>query len=162
MQETNYYCGPACAQMILRYIRGTTYSQSMLANSTHLHTDLDGETFVYRVTDTLNKYVTSSKYAHVLTYDSNFGNDLVYSIDKNRPMACQVYGSALPGYGSGWGGHWIVATGYEWNMQGSSSYSTIYYNDPNYDLDYYGKFSATVYEIEDAIDQQNSYYVRAM
>lgn len=161
MQETDYYCGPACAQMILKHVTGTKYSQSKLADSNHLHTDADGETLVYRVTETLNKYITSSKYSHVLIYDSIFGNDLVYSIDKNRPIACQVYASSLPGYGSNWGGHWIVATGYEWNMQGSSSYSTIYYNDPNYDSRYYGKHSCDVSEVENAMDDLNGYYVRA-
>lgn len=158
-QENNYYCGPATAKMVLNYVVSKNYSQSSLARD--MNTTSSNGTYVYELCDRLNQDINNNQYQYVGTWESNFSNSLVYSINQDRPVPCQVRASSLPEYGSGWGGHWVLVTGYQWGSSGSSSASNVYYNDPNYDSRYYGAKSCTVNQMINAIDDQSGYYIRA-
>lgn len=42
-----------------------------------------------------------------------------------------------------------------------SSLADIYYNDPHYDDDYYGKYDTKISEIEKAIKDNAGYFIRS-
>lgn len=157
LQEQYYYCGPASTQMVLKYVTGVKYSQSTLASSNNLNTTTNG-TYVYKVTEVLNKYITTGQYQHVLTSRYAFGNSLIYSIDGNRPVICHVNPQYLPNYTGTATGHYLVSKGYSWGWSGSNYYSTVYYNDSN--DDHYGTFDSPVSAMENAINQNAGYYIR--
>ncbi|MEG3038783.1 MAG: C39 family peptidase [Erysipelotrichaceae bacterium] len=130
-QEKDWYCGPASAQMVIKYKKGVLYSQTTLAGKNYLETDLDGKTtYVWKVTRTLQK-LTGLNYEHSLVSQVNLGNSLVTDIDSNCPLILNPLSTSLPGFqGVKTYGHYVVGTGYEWNSQGSQSYSNVIYLDP--------------------------------
>ncbi|MBU5428237.1 C39 family peptidase [Tissierella pigra] len=155
-QEETYYCGPASAQMTILYLQGQSPTQRTLASN--MGTDKTG-TMVYRLAQELNKY---SRYEYTNTDSSNFVNDLIYSIDKGKPIIAHVRASSLPHSPGAGSGHFIVNTGYLWGMSGSSSEDIVYYNDPHYKNEYYGKYSCTWSQMVKAIDDRLGYYIRGI
>lgn len=157
-QANDFYCGPASVQMVLRYLTGTTYAQSTLANS--MNTSRNGGTYVYCITDELNSRTSSGNYQHLQTYNVSFSNGLVYSIDKNKPVICHVMTGALPNYNYSVNtGHYIVATGYYVAYSGSSGAATCKYNDPHYDDNYYGKYTCDISQMTAAINNNSGFYI---
>ncbi len=158
-QEKDYYCGPASAKMLLKYVKGTLYTQASLA--TAMGTTRSNGTLVYKLTNTLNSKLGSSEYEYVLDSDYEFGNSLIYCIDKSKPIVCHVDTSALPIYNGTSCGHYIVSIGYSWYASGSSGYSKVKYNDPNWNNAYFGTYTCDVDEMRDAINLKAGYYIRA-
>ena len=167
MQQGGSYCGPACVQMIIEALTGTVYSQSTLALK--LETD-DSGTYVYMIRNVLNNFIGTGSYEYVGTWQSTFGNSLVYSIDKGKPMVCQVKTGTLDPYVKYYketnilkdNEHFVVAYGYSGGSAGASGSSTCYYADPSNveDGHFCGKFSTSLESMLTSIDRHSGYYVR--
>ncbi len=102
---------------------------------------------------------TSGQY--VKTSQANFGNDLIYSIDNNKPIVCHVMTGRLPNYN--WAsntGHHIVSIGYAYGFQGLTGYSNVTYNDPHWNSIYFGKYTTSVTTMVAAINDNAGYYMR--
>ena len=158
-QETTYYCGPASAKMVISYVTGTSYSQSTLAAS--MGTNSSDGTYVYKMENELNKRIGSGSYEYISTSEYYFSSSLVYSIDKGKPVVCHVMTGGLPNYnGSSNSGHYIVATGYYIAFSGATSTAVCNYNDPHYNSNYYGRYTCTIDDMNDAINANYGYYIR--
>lgn len=158
-QENDYYCGPASAQMLLKYVKGTLYTQTNLG--TAMGTTRASGTLVYKLANTLNSKLGTSSYEYVLDSDYAFGNSLIYCIDKSKPIVCHVDTAALPVYNGTSCGHYIVSIGYSWYASGGSGYSKVKYNDPNWNNAFYGTYTCNVTEMSEAINDKAGYYIRA-
>lgn len=152
-QEENNWCSAACVQMILRYVTGTLYSQESLDS------DIGSQHYVGEVANRLNEDINNEPYLAKGTWNTNFRNNVIYAIDEDMPLVYQVDTEELPIYDGYSCIHYIVGTGYEIGYSGSQQIEIVYYNDPHYDSDYYGKHYCTFDEMEDAIDAYASYYV---
>ena len=68
----------------------------------------------------------------------------------------------LPYYNGHKSVHFIVAKGYDWDMNGSASYSTVKINDPNYSNAYYGgNKSCSWTKMTKALKATNGWYIMA-
>lgn len=154
-QQNSYYCGPASVQMTILQLRGSSPSQQTLANN--MGTNSSNGTYVYRVAQELQKYTS---YQYTTTSSSSYSSDLIYSIDKGKPMIAHVRASSLPHSPGAGAGHYIVNTGYMWGMSGSSAVDRVYYNDPHYNNNYYGSYYCTWSQMIKAINDRAGYYIR--
>lgn len=157
-QINTYYCGPASTAQTLGFL-GISKSQSALG--TEMGTNLDDGTILYKIRDTLNKYLGSGTYKYVATSELSFASGLQYSILNNKPVICQVSTGALPVYKTYQKdiGHYVVATGYDWFAQGSTGWSNVIYNDPNYDSRFYGTFECNWTDMQTAIKNHHDLYI---
>lgn len=156
-QETNWYCGPASAQMVIKYKTGNLYSQATLASENYIGTDVDGgDSYVWKVTRTLQN-LTGLNFEYSLVSQVNLGNSLVTDIDANCPLVLNPWSKDLPGFNSADAyGHYVVGTGYEWNSQGSLSYSKVIYLDPWKSI---GRQKIDVSAMVSAISQNTGYFI---
>ena len=155
-QINGYYCGPASVRMTLLY-HGIDQTQSYIAGK--IGTTSAGSD-VAPMTSYLNSQVGSGSYKYVNVADLAFEDGLIYSIDKGKPLICLVQTSELPYYNKHESYHFIVVKGYDWDMNGSSSYSTVKINDPNNnDLYYGGDKSCTWSEMTKGIKGVFGWYI---
>lgn len=59
-QEKYYWCGPAAVKETLQFLNGNSLSQTQYAN--HMETDIDGSTWVYKLTNELNNQQSRHNY----------------------------------------------------------------------------------------------------
>lgn len=161
-QQTTYYCGNACTQMVLSYF-GYNISQGTLAGSNYLATDANGETYLYKITNVLNSYLGNA-YESVNTNEISFANSLKYSININRPVICQVQTVYLPIYKENGrrSHHYVASTGYysvQFSPNSIDDQETVYYNDPHYESQYYGKHSCYMSDMLTAIINNKGYFI---
>lgn len=157
-QKNSYYCGPACMQMVLEY-HGINKTQSVIAGK--IGTTIEGSD-IPPMRTYLNNQVGSGAYTYVNVTELAFGEGLVYSIDKKKPLICMVQTKELPYYNGHKSVHFIVAKGYDWDMNGSASYSTVKINDPNYSNAYYGgNKSCSWTKMTKALKATNEWYIMA-
>ncbi len=152
-QQNRYYCGPATAQMVTYYGGFKLYSQSTLAS--HMGTNEAQGTIVWRLREGINYYWTNGNYTEITTSSMSFKNGLVYSIDKGRPVPCHVIPDRLPTYSGGNDGHYVLARGYD------SNNTRVYYIDPHYDSEHYGKHYCQYSTMSNAINDNAGYYIMA-
>lgn len=157
-QINSYYCGPASTAQTLGFL-GVSKTQATLGSE--MGTTSEAGTYVYKIRDTLNKYLGSGTYKYVLTSEISFGSGLQYSINANKPVICHTMTGALPVYKpyAKNTGHYVVATGYDWMAQGSTGWSNVRYNDPNNDSRFYGTFDCGWSEMQTAINNNAGYYI---
>jgi hypothetical protein len=122
-QETDYYCGAACAQMVLEEIGAGTLDQDDLYNDNHGHSLI--ETNWYSGPDGVNWTMNNRKPA-------SFGNFFVLfelasedAISRKIAWTIHHYQVAPIAMVYGWA-HWIVVRGYESDEPPSSSSDTSY------------------------------------
>ena len=154
------YCGPASAQMIIKYKKsGSTLTQKNLAGSSYCNTDNLGLTTAATITQALNKALGSGTYQYIQTNQQRFSVALIYSIDKGYPVACNVDTAYLPAYNGISYGHWVVATGYSYGFVGASNDNDVRYNDPHYKDEYFGTYTIDWMDMSDAIKNNYDFYV---
>ena len=156
-QKEDHYCGPASVQMVLAY-HGINQTQSHIARQ--IGTVLAGSD-VAPMRTYLNSQVGSGTYTYKNVIDLSFADGLIYSIDKRKPLICQVQTRELKYYKGHESVHFVVAKGYDWDMHGSDSYSTVTLNDPNNNPDYYGVRTCTWTEMNKALRASNGWYILA-
>lgn len=165
VQETHYYCVPACVQMVLRY-HGIEVSQSDLAKEMKAH-PVTGTEYIDMV-KTLNAYLfhtgvvedTQPGY-HIQTiavHDQDpsiaqtFEQRIKMDIDHQDPAFAAIDVHALYPL-SATGNHMIVITGYEWDST-QNRIKKYYILDPSYvvqDATYGGKKIVSSEELMRAI-----------
>ncbi len=122
-QDTNYYCGAACAQMVLAELGGGLHSQDDLYNDNHSHstTEAGWATGPDGLQWTLNnrKPATSSAYfcLDALSTEDAISRMICWTIHhwKVAPVSL-VYGSQ----------HWIVVRGYQASAAPANSSDNTY------------------------------------
>ncbi|MCI9476512.1 MAG: hypothetical protein HFE71_08600 [Emergencia sp.] len=156
-QINYYYCGPASLRMVLLY-HGIDQTQSYIAGKIGT-TEAGSDVAPMRTY--LNSQVGSGTYTYVNVSELAFSDGLVYSIDKRKPLICMIQTSKLEYYKGHKSVHFVVAKGYDWDMNGSASYSTVTLNDPNNNNDYYGERTCTWTEMSQALNASNGWYIMA-
>jgi hypothetical protein len=106
-QEKSYWCGPACLQMVIKYVTGSTISQATLASEAG--TTATHGTFVYRMAEALRANSVNSKYYSI--YDVDFDTTLRSSLDKRIPAIAHLCTRYLPVYNGKNYGHYVVLRG---------------------------------------------------
>lgn len=117
-QEKSYWCGPACLQMVIKYVTGSLISQATLASEAG--TTPTSGTYVYKMAETLRAHSVNSKYYSV--YNVDFDTTLRSSLDKGIPAIAHLCTRYLPAYNGKNYGHYVVLRG-----------RYIYFNDPGID-----------------------------
>ena len=161
MQKEKSWCGPACGEMVLRYFN-KNISQTTLANENNMGTDIidgQGGTYVYKVSETLNKYLGSGTYSYKGLWDTSFYQEVIRSIDNGKPVICQVNTRELPHYNNVARDHYVVVCGYNWGQGSGGGINNVTFNDPNYEPEYYGQYICRADEMIDAIRAKASYYI---
>ncbi|MGH2511293.1 MAG: C39 family peptidase [Candidatus Limnocylindrales bacterium] len=133
-QTTTYYCGPATAYEMLKYLgasgpAGESLSQPHMANKCsdgYLCTDKLGNTpwhyysgYPHPMVSTLNAWMTQPMWYAPFQGSSNYVSWLVYDIDYSHPVAANVYEKAssatphLVGHPTNQViEHWVAVRGY--------------------------------------------------
>ncbi len=160
-QINNYYCGPACLQMVLKHITGTEYSQTTLANAAG--TNRTDGTYVYRMRNVLNSYQSTYTYAYTLvTSVSDLSNKIESSCTYNAPVIFHAMTGSLATYSGNNLGHYLVG---HTIYQAAHPEAQVMYNDPYY-KDYgqgqgnvYGTHTDTISAFYDALTKWGNRYL---
>ena len=139
---------------ILQFIE----TQTQLAQE--MGTAVPGGTSSSALLSCLANNLGSTVYRTVTTARTPFNTGLQYSIDNNVPVVCLVQTGVLPIYNENNKdtGHFLVAKGYYWGMQGSSGGNYVRYLDPNNNTIYYGQHDTSWDIMELAINNGGGYY----
>lgn len=132
-QEYSYYCAPACVQMVIKYLTGTYYSQSILASL--LGTTTSG-TYVYMVAQVLNNLKTNDGYYY--GYNTIYQKDIIYAfryaISRGYPVIPNVLTTTLNNLYSlnnlSPSGHYIVVKGYNYAEDNGGNITRYYGENP--------------------------------
>ena len=131
-QETSYYCGPACLQMVIEYLTGTKYSQSTLA--TKAGTASSGGTYVYRMANTLNDLQSENEYGYKqftrsTTTASTLEGCLTGAHSSSYPVIYHAMTGSLELYNGTNLGHYVVGVAISCNGGMHVAYVDPYYRD---------------------------------
>ena len=147
-QETNSWCGPAAAKMLIQYVKGTSPSQATLASEMKTDVGKDG-TYVNDVQARI-AYYTGVPYEVSDVAYGNFYNNVKTDFDADFPVIYDVDISKLDNsYDSGTG-HYLVGAGY-------SSSGQLYYSDPGRSSNYEKTVSQSA--MIDALEGNGGYYI---
>ena len=141
-QEKNYYCGPAVVKQAVQYLKGSSLYQSTYAS--HMNTDIDGNTAVYRITNELNSQLGVNVVFHELV--SNNLEDAMFTLASfadltyvlNNPLILHSTTRSLYMYNGRVTNHYLTAIGYGgWSESNSLTtnevtdiiYVDTFYND---------------------------------
>ena len=158
-QENDYYCGPACAQIVIKYMTGTKYSQSVLAAQLGT-TPLDG-TIVHNMVQVINSYAGSGIYNSVKTHDVAFSTGVIASLEAGYPVLAHTNSSYLACYSPASNlGHYVVIYGYRAGWYSNSYVAQITYFDP-YDngSGSYGTHTISFEQMNNAINAKAGLYI---
>ncbi len=122
-----YYCGPASAQMIIKFETGEYYSQSYIASKINMSNGTSHQ----EMKDVLSFFNVNYSVIWATSGTERMMADMIYAIGRNNPNAIHVKGYALPGYSPTVGGHWVVGSGYDL-VENNNSYDKVRVNDPYY------------------------------
>lgn len=155
-QANSYYCGPASAHMIIKYVSGKNISQNTLASN--MGTVKGEGTYVYKLAAELKKQ-TGKNYIYSNVKDKTMTSALISNIDKGLPLVFHVKTQALnPKYTFNTG-HFVVGVGYDWYAAGSSGYSNVSYIDPWYGAGIFGYRKIKTTEMDKAIRAKNGFFI---
>ena len=142
IQEKNNWC--ANIKQVLQYYNGNSRTQAEYADETE--TDKYGSAYVFRVTNTLNKYAPSGvQYVHTIgsTWgENNFFYLMSASVMNRKPAILHALTKSLTIYNGKNLGHYLTVSGYidEWQSQ-----SIAYVDTFSYD---YGKGNVAGFHID--------------
>jgi hypothetical protein len=155
-QNNGYYCGPASAQIIIKYKTGSYILQSTLASE--LGTTSSSGTNVWTLNTVLNNHVGNNKYQCVYSSNTILSESMIYSIQNNYPLVYYVKLKELKGYenSTSESGHYIVGNGVSIGAFGSTGTSTVNYFDPYNE----GQDQDEYINIKDAINARYGLYIR--
>lgn len=158
VQERSYWCGPASAQIVIKYpeVDGRLISQSTLA--TDMGTD-DTGTYVYKLAHEVWAYSHNYDYGYSHMADRHFSNILVKNIDDGHPIIFHVNTKTLNAKYSFDTGHYVVGHGYYWDYSNGSGYSSVSYYDPWYGSDITGTRTISIDIMAAAINNQAGFFI---
>ncbi|GAV25597.1 hypothetical protein ciss_15300 [Carboxydothermus islandicus] len=161
-QINSYYCGPATALQTLYglglqgSVSGTTDAQKQTTLATAMGTNSQDGTYVYKLTQVLNSYISTKKYSYVLGSSSSyttFENDIIHSLFNDRPVILHARTEYLSYYGGHKSGHYISLDAWD------ARYDSAELKDCNYDNKYFGTHSVPGNEVKAAVSDVNRYYI---
>lgn len=168
VQEKNYYCGPATIKQALQFLTGSSLPQTTYAS--HMTTDTNRQTPVWRMTNELKTYLGSTAAFHEIagtTTSEAIGNLQGYAqmqYVEGKPMILHSLTNSLYMYNGRSTGHYLTAIGYAGWHEGTfwmSDISEIIYvdtNTANYGLgSVYGEFTDTVTNVANSV--KNRYLI---
>lgn len=147
-QEVYYWCGPASIKQAIQYITGASASQSVYA--ANMGTNGDVGTYVYLMTNELNRNQSVHSYAHEYMYNWDtvgIWNRIVANAEANLPSIMHTLTKYLYLYNGANFGHYITALGYMRNEDGTKK-SIVYMDTYSYD----GGRGTTLGEHTDSIE----------
>lgn len=162
-QLNSYSCGPASGYIAISgwngtgSISGTTTTGKLQTLANSMGTTTDG-TFVYRVRNTLNSYVSTYPYSYYLgssMTQTDFCNYLVRSLGCSRAPILHARTQGLSYYNGHSLGHYITIT------QFNGTTMNVRLNDPNSSNTYYGTHTVSVAEAFAAIHNYSDRYLIA-
>ena len=124
-QDTDYYCGAACAQMVLHAIGAGHLSQDDLYNDNHSHSLLDSGVNWASAPDGIEWTLNNRKPAAFTNYFVLFQPTTEEAISRKIVWTLHHYQVAPIALVYGWA-HWIVIRGYEASAAPTSSADTGY------------------------------------
>lgn len=154
VQEDPSWCAYACTQMVVKKLTGEFIKQTGMYSSPGPSADA--------VAAKINSLSGKDAYTYTsLSVSGNLMSSFMYSIDKERPLVCQVdpyylgFGNYQPGLG-----HYVVGYGYSGDTQWIEG--TVKYYDPNqYDTGALGSHTVDVNTMKTAIQNRYGYYIRS-
>jgi hypothetical protein len=160
-QDNGYYCGPASALMVAKYLKivDASFTQTNMAKA--LGTTKDGSSST-NIVSTLNNQLSAAgkagRYQVANTSVTNFNRSISYTLDKGYPMIMNV--DKMPLYLESTGGHFIVIRGYTSENYQKKGVEYVTINDCYNDTRYFGKFTYSYKQIEDACNSNVGNYIR--
>lgn len=145
-QENGYYCIPACAQIVIQYVRGIKYSQSDLAAS--MGTSPSYGTYVDSAAPVIAQ-LTGASYELGNNSQSYFYPNMVADINANYPVIYSVNSSVLNGGPNV--GHGVVGIGY-----GNGQTTWFWDVNPSMAVDIW---YCTAGEMSSALNANGGYYI---
>lgn len=107
-QETNYYCVPACSQILIEYVTGAKKSQNELAG---MMKTVEGRGTYMSDAQPVITQLTGVNYELGNNTYSHYYQNMVADINANYPVIYSVDASVF-GYGHGNYGHAVLGNGY--------------------------------------------------
>ncbi len=150
-QETSYYCSAATTYMVLSFINGSSPSQSTIA-SRYGCTPQQGPS-TDAITSYINNRISTNKYTYVQIpksgdYTSSLRNYAMFSLDRSRPIICQLKTKSLIGYDSTKNySHYVVLYGARNGYSSTDSIDKVSYIDP-YDTMTNNQYSLGAHEVD--------------
>ena len=162
-QAETYYCGPASALMVAKYLKivSSTYTQGDMANK--IGTTTDGSSsnqIVTALNSLLRSAGKSTSYQRCSISTTNFNDSIIYSLNNNYPIIFSV--KSMPKYYSS-SGHFIAMKGFVAPLVlGTDSYrvSTVTINDCHYNDEYFGTYTYSIEDMMEACTSNLGYYIR--
>lgn len=124
-QDTDYYCGAACAQMVLDSIGAGILDQDDLYADNHSHSTLDSGVSWYTGPDGLQWTLNDRRPSSFGNYFALFALDTEDQISRKICWTIHHYQVAPIALVYGWA-HWVVVRGYTASAQPSSSADNSY------------------------------------
>lgn len=147
-QVNNNYCGAACANMISLYKNKSLDSvyQSQLYNAAQKLQGTTGVPYLWAYNNTINTYCGGGyKYSNQTWTVATIKSTISASLKSGYPV--QALEGGLPGSS----GHYVIVTGIDDNY--------IYYNDPHYDNNYFGKQRVKIQTFVNAVNNNGGYLI---
>ncbi len=144
-QETNYYCVPACAQMLIEYVAGVKKSQSELAGM--MNTAPSHGTYMDDAQPVIAQ-LTGANYELGNNTHSHYYANMVADINANYPVIYSV-NPYIFGNGHGSYGHAVLGNGYApneaWFWDPLASFASLWH--------------CSVDEMSRALNQNGGFYI---
>ncbi len=151
-QDNDYYCGPAVAQMTLKYVTNRYIEQDTFARD--MGTTKENGTSIYSLASDINSYRGIDNYYVVRhTKERNFFESLQKTINDNHPVIIllnhpQKFNINYPTES----GHFIIAHGYSY----TNGHKKIYFIDPFGDAPIPGKGTVGLPNIINGMEHEES------
>jgi hypothetical protein len=124
-QDTDYYCGAACAQMVLQTIGAGILDQDDLYADNHSHSTLDSTVNWYTAPDGLQWTLNDRRPPSFVNYFALFALNTEDQISRKICWTIHHYQVAPVALVYGWA-HWLVVRGYTASAHPSSSADNSY------------------------------------
>lgn len=110
-QETDYWCGPATVQQVIKWVTGTKYEQSTLASA--LGTTTAG-TDMTKIPGVLNDYIDEEHYVYASIEDqSSWYEKIQSSVYNDRPAVLDIDTTKVDAFAYNTSGHFVNVSGYD-------------------------------------------------
>lgn len=164
LQQESFYCAAATTHLLLKHINGYADPQSSIASS--LGCTVNSGPSTSEIKGYINARISGSTYdnPHLSNGATQLRNAVQYSVDKGRPVICQLKTGTLPGYSSQKNtNHYVLAIGARNGFSSTDSVDNIIYID-TYDtttnnVRSYGRHEIATSELTTAIENHYLGYI---
>lgn len=122
-QDTDYYCGPACIQMVAMQRTGSYFYQNYIADNVGTTPSIG--TYVFRMAKGLNYWCSDSFYSYETIDKTPIETAVKSSVNQNYPVVANVMTKTLDSNYSFNSEHYVVISGYRYYWAGTPVYSSM-------------------------------------